>query len=221
MHTMSCMRLNAHIDTSHHGRPHPFRDVGAVVHSLTGVYNLLVKCLFVVKWSCTQIKIWRPWRPGIGPSSTYPSVMNDCYLEHLTQHRRNEPEHHLERTTLTFWLWYLFQYVFQIMQEESSVVVVCKTMWQNMRNYQTTVKTATFSITLSLCSLQQKRWRREYKWISVLYGKMTMMLLYETCLTNMRSLRVYNLSASIYKLKYLNGNAFHIFLQLLGLIWYT
>jgi hypothetical protein len=48
---MSSMRLNARLDTSHHGPPHPFKDVGVVADSLIGIHNALVKCLFVVNRS--------------------------------------------------------------------------------------------------------------------------------------------------------------------------
>jgi hypothetical protein len=45
------MRFNAHLDTSHHGPPHPFKDAGAVADSLTGIHNAMVKFLFVVSRS--------------------------------------------------------------------------------------------------------------------------------------------------------------------------
>jgi hypothetical protein len=48
---MSPMRLNACLDASHHGPPHPFRDAGAVADSLTAIHNAMVKCLFIVKRS--------------------------------------------------------------------------------------------------------------------------------------------------------------------------
>jgi hypothetical protein len=85
---MSSMRFNAHLDTSHHGSPHPYKDAGAVADSLTRIHNAMVKCLFVVNRSCIhkglhlfpQVKIqgiqtWRAWRPCSRSSSTYPSVM--------------------------------------------------------------------------------------------------------------------------------------------------
>jgi hypothetical protein len=49
---MSSMGLSARLDTSHYGPPRPFRDAGAVVDSLTGIHNAMVKCLFVVNRSC-------------------------------------------------------------------------------------------------------------------------------------------------------------------------
>jgi hypothetical protein len=42
------MRFNVRLDTSHHGPPHPFKDSGMVVDSLTGICTAMVKCLFVV-----------------------------------------------------------------------------------------------------------------------------------------------------------------------------
>jgi hypothetical protein len=47
----SSMSFNARLDTSHHGPPHPFKDTGVVVDSLTGIQNAMVKCLFVVNRS--------------------------------------------------------------------------------------------------------------------------------------------------------------------------
>jgi hypothetical protein len=46
------MRFSAHLGTSHHGPSHPFKDAGVVVDSLTGIYNAMVKCLFIVKRNC-------------------------------------------------------------------------------------------------------------------------------------------------------------------------
>jgi hypothetical protein len=40
---MSSMRLNARLDTSHHGQPHPFKDAGEVMDSLTGVHIVMVR----------------------------------------------------------------------------------------------------------------------------------------------------------------------------------
>jgi hypothetical protein len=36
---MSSLRLNACLDTSHHGPPHPCKDAGVVANSLTGIHN--------------------------------------------------------------------------------------------------------------------------------------------------------------------------------------
>jgi hypothetical protein len=36
---MSAMRFNARLDTSHHVRPHSFKDVEVVADSLTGIHN--------------------------------------------------------------------------------------------------------------------------------------------------------------------------------------
>jgi hypothetical protein len=38
------MRFSAQLDTSKHGRPHPFKDAGLVAYSLTGTHNATVKC---------------------------------------------------------------------------------------------------------------------------------------------------------------------------------
>jgi hypothetical protein len=46
------MRFNAHLDISHHGPPHLFRDTGVVADSLTGIQNAMVKCLLAVNRSC-------------------------------------------------------------------------------------------------------------------------------------------------------------------------
>jgi hypothetical protein len=51
---MSSMRLNARLDMSHHGLLHPFKDAGVVADRLTGIYNAMLKCLFVVNGSCTH-----------------------------------------------------------------------------------------------------------------------------------------------------------------------
>jgi hypothetical protein len=47
------MRLNARLDTSH-GSPHPFKDARIVADGLTGIYNAMVNCLFVVKRLCIR-----------------------------------------------------------------------------------------------------------------------------------------------------------------------
>jgi hypothetical protein len=49
---MSAMRFNARLDTSHHGKPHPFKEAVLVAGNLTGFHNAMVKCLFVVNRSC-------------------------------------------------------------------------------------------------------------------------------------------------------------------------
>jgi hypothetical protein len=46
------MRLNARLDMYHHGSPHPSKDAGVVPNSLTGIRNVMAKCLFVVNKSC-------------------------------------------------------------------------------------------------------------------------------------------------------------------------
>jgi hypothetical protein len=48
---MASMRLNARLDTSHHGPPHPFKDSGVVAGSMRRIYNAVVKCLLVVNRS--------------------------------------------------------------------------------------------------------------------------------------------------------------------------
>jgi hypothetical protein len=42
---MSAMRFNAHIDTSHHGPPHPSKDANVVADSLTGIHSAKVNPL--------------------------------------------------------------------------------------------------------------------------------------------------------------------------------
>jgi hypothetical protein len=64
---MSSVRLNAHLDASHHRRLHPFKDAGVVPDILTAI-------------------LWRAWRPYCGSSLTYPSVMTGVNGEHLAQH---------------------------------------------------------------------------------------------------------------------------------------
>lgn len=51
---MSSMRFNARLDTSHNGLPQPFKDAGAVMDSLTGIQNEIVKSLFVVNRICVS-----------------------------------------------------------------------------------------------------------------------------------------------------------------------
>jgi hypothetical protein len=46
------MRLNAPLGTSQHGPPHPFIDAGIVTYILRGIYNAMVKRLFIVKRGC-------------------------------------------------------------------------------------------------------------------------------------------------------------------------
>jgi hypothetical protein len=42
----------AHLDTSHNGSPHPFRDIGAVADTLRSIRSGTVKCPFAVNRSC-------------------------------------------------------------------------------------------------------------------------------------------------------------------------
>jgi hypothetical protein len=49
---MCSMKFNAHLDTSHHGPPHPCKDGGVVADSLTDIHSATVQCLFVVNRSC-------------------------------------------------------------------------------------------------------------------------------------------------------------------------
>jgi hypothetical protein len=49
---MTSMRFNVRLDTSHHGPPRPFKDVGVVADSLTGFHSVMVKCLLVVSRIC-------------------------------------------------------------------------------------------------------------------------------------------------------------------------
>jgi hypothetical protein len=49
---MPSMRCNALLDASHHEPPHPFKDAGVVVDSLTGIHNAMVECPFIVNRSC-------------------------------------------------------------------------------------------------------------------------------------------------------------------------
>jgi hypothetical protein len=49
---MPFMRLNARLDTAHHGTPHPLKDAGEVADSLTDIHNAMVKYLFVVNSNC-------------------------------------------------------------------------------------------------------------------------------------------------------------------------
>jgi hypothetical protein len=85
---MFVMRFNAHLDTSHHGSPHPYKDAEVVAGSLTGIHKAMVKCLFIVnRTAYTRVsrcphrqksrgfKSLGAWRSCSGSSSTYPSVM--------------------------------------------------------------------------------------------------------------------------------------------------
>jgi hypothetical protein len=48
---MYSIRFSARLDTSHHGLPISSKIYGAVVDSLIGIHNAMVKCLFVVNGS--------------------------------------------------------------------------------------------------------------------------------------------------------------------------
>jgi hypothetical protein len=111
---MSSMNFNARRDTSHHGPPHPLRDVGALADSVTDVHNVMVKCLFVVNRSCIR-KGFQVSSTGKNPEDSnlawsveamqwvlYLSIGHDrCYWEHPAQHGYNVPEHHHACTTFT------------------------------------------------------------------------------------------------------------------------
>jgi hypothetical protein len=110
---MYSMRVNARLDTFHHGPTQPFEDAWVVADSLAGIHNAMVKCRFIVNRSCVhtgfyvspqvkilRIQIWRgAWRPCSGSSSTYPSVMTGVTenISHST-----EPRHAC--TTFVLWL---------------------------------------------------------------------------------------------------------------------
>jgi hypothetical protein len=42
------MRFNAHLNTSVHGPPHPFRDARVFLDGLTDIRNVMLQCLFAV-----------------------------------------------------------------------------------------------------------------------------------------------------------------------------
>jgi hypothetical protein len=105
---MSSREINAPLDTSQLGPPHPFKDAGVVADSVTGFHIAVVKCLFVVNRSCIhkgcwlspQVKIqrfeiWWSWRPCSG-SSAYPSVMTGN-ISHST--RAPSCMHHIRALT--------------------------------------------------------------------------------------------------------------------------
>lgn len=82
---MVSKRFNARLDISHRGPPHVSK-YAWIVDSPSGIYNAMLKCLFVDNRNCIHkiflvspqekvqnIKIWRPWRPYSGSSSTYGS----------------------------------------------------------------------------------------------------------------------------------------------------
>jgi hypothetical protein len=95
---MSSIRFSARLDTSHHGPPHPLKDVGVVADSLTGIPNAKVKCLFFVNRSCIHKGLCVP--TGKNPEDSnlvsvgamqwvllYPCIGHDRrYCEHLAQH---------------------------------------------------------------------------------------------------------------------------------------
>jgi hypothetical protein len=77
-----------------------------------------------------RIQIWRgAWRPCSVSSSAYTSVMTD-ETENIS-HSTRVPH------SCSDCQWYIFQWLWRIMQEEISVVVACKSMRQDMRAYQT------------------------------------------------------------------------------------
>jgi hypothetical protein len=51
---MPFMKFNSRLDTSRHRPPHPFKDVGVVADSLTGIHTATVKPLFVVNMRCAH-----------------------------------------------------------------------------------------------------------------------------------------------------------------------
>jgi hypothetical protein len=52
---MPSRRFNAHLNMSHLGPPQPLKDATIVVENPTGIHNVMVKCIFTVKRSCTYI----------------------------------------------------------------------------------------------------------------------------------------------------------------------
>lgn len=46
------MRLNAHLDISHHGFLFLFKNSGVPADSLTRIHNVTVKCLFIINRNC-------------------------------------------------------------------------------------------------------------------------------------------------------------------------
>jgi hypothetical protein len=96
---MSSMRFNARLDTPHHRPPHPFKDAGVVVDSLTGIHNTTVKCFFGVSRSCIHKGVSsvptdkNPDDANLAGVEAmqwvllYLSIRHDrCYWERLAQH---------------------------------------------------------------------------------------------------------------------------------------
>jgi hypothetical protein len=145
---MSSMRFSVRLDTSHHGPPHLFKDAVVVADSLTGIHNAMVKCpslstgaayirvFFLVssQVKIQRIQIWRgAWRPCSGSSCTYPAVITGVIenISHSTAKCVGTPSHmyHIHALTPAGTSASRFTRI--------SVVVTCKSMWQNMRAYQT------------------------------------------------------------------------------------
>jgi hypothetical protein len=51
------MKVDADIDMSHYGQPHPFKYGGVVAGSLTGIHIAMAKCLFAVNTSCMHMGV--------------------------------------------------------------------------------------------------------------------------------------------------------------------
>jgi hypothetical protein len=149
---MSSMRLNARLDTSHHGQPHPFEDAGVVADSLTGNHNSMSKCLFVINRSFSgmgiqvpppvniqRIQIWRAWKSCSGSSSTYPSVMIGV-VENISHGAAKMTDNWIDHDSILSAIAHKLNISIQMLIRIFFLLLVCGTRAQNL--------SATFSYTL-------------------------------------------------------------------------
>jgi hypothetical protein len=104
---MSSMKFNARLNTSHHGLPRPCKDVGVVADNLTGIHNAMVRCFFVVKWSCIHRGLGVPTGKNPEDSSQVSVEATQWVLHYISLGHVRKPHtaqlkcalHHQECTT--------------------------------------------------------------------------------------------------------------------------
>jgi hypothetical protein len=112
MFIMSYTKFNAFLDMSHRGRPHLFKDVGAVADSPTGIHKATVLAPL-----CCQKQLYKQGNLGVPTGRSledsnqasveamqwvlrFLSIGHDgCYCEHPAQQGSNVPAHNHARTT--------------------------------------------------------------------------------------------------------------------------
>jgi hypothetical protein len=118
---MFSMRVNAHLDVSHHWRSHPFKDAGVAADSLTGIHSAMVKSFFVANVARMWYAHW--WDVSRRALDLTEDILTTYYKRILSAvvHKLNVSGHMLIWTFSLFWyvelvpkIWQHFSVTFYI-----------------------------------------------------------------------------------------------------------